>query len=430
MMADKPKLRQRATSGPKGVSQPKNSLPESKETAKRTKELTPKGTVILTEEEELPEIKELCITTKPPKNMAILHIFTDGKNKYNIWGVNSYKKLEKKRQPENKPHLSLAVPINGKDDAKNIKNNMKEFSDLNSPLTKWIMSLRDKFGENLCLVIVDYTNFEIPWEMLELTPFKAQSPPQYIGALITTVRWRNINNDSVDSCDPFLVLDPKHEYSYGIAVAYVLEELQVEKEIKALTDLRAEIYHSRQYEMKHFHTYLHSDNADHSFVYISSHGFFGNSPDEIAIGSQKDKEQQLKLNDLVKHPLNPGRKSQGIVFINACHSAREVSDPVQCHSYRKNFIELFLRQGVRGVIGTLGAVNNDVASDFACELIQEFSQSSDLPVAALLKKLRSKAVENLGDEPTSEQLKFFINTFMYVYYGNPMTVLRLTPSGK
>ncbi len=93
------------------------------------------------------------------------------------------------------------------------------------------------------------------------------------------------------------------------------------------------------------------------------------------------------------------------------------------------FIELFLAKGARGVIGTLGAVGDSHAANFAHDLIQESLRSPNLSVAALLRKLRLRVVENLPEQPTTQDLLPFIYTFMYVYYGNPMTVLRLTPPG-
>ncbi|MBX9254572.1 CHAT domain-containing protein [Desmonostoc muscorum CCALA 125] len=437
-MADKPKsLIQRAIASPKLSSRTKELSFETSETAAKPTPTTPsipKGTEIATER-ELPEAKKLYITMKLPQNVAILHISEYGENKYSVWGGHLYKKLDR-TDPENKPDLSLGRPITRREDADGIKEKIEEFSDLNAPLRKWLKYLRKKFCEDLCLIIVDHTNFEIPWEMLELSPYKEESKYQYIGALITTVRWRKVNNDNDDCDDPYLVLQFKEDECCGEAVAYLLDtELEVGQESEILRNLGATKFPSSRKTIKDFHNHLHSNNADHSFVYMSCHGILGKSPDEIILGSQRDQQQQLKLRELRERPLNPGRISQGIVFMNTCHSAREVIDPVLRHSYRKNFIELFLRQGARGVIGTLGAVNNEVAADFACELIKECLQSSPLPVAALLKKLRLKAVEKLYLDGATEKEKgflllSFINTFMYVYYGSPMTVLRLTRQGE
>jgi hypothetical protein len=426
MMADKPKsLIQRAIASPKVSSQSKELPFEALQTAQptQTTPLIPKDIEIATEQ-EFPKAEELYITTKLPANVAILHISQDGENKYNVWGGHVDQELPRTK-PENKPSLSLGKQVTEKIYPDEIKKRMNNFSHVNHKLRKWIKELRNEFGEHLCLVIADYTDFEIPWEMLELSP--KESPHEYIGALITTVRWREVIVK--DDC---LVLEFKEDNCSGKAVAYLLDtELNgVGLELESLTELQATIYQSSQHNIQEFHTHLQRNDANCSFVYISCHGTFQNSPEEMALGSASDKQQQLKLQALRKYPLKLVQNSQGIVFINACHSAREQIDPVICHSYRMGFIELFLAKGARGVIGTLGAVGDIYAAEFACKLIKESSQVSPLSVAALLKKLRSKAVENLDPEPTLEQLLCLIYTFMYVYYGNPMTVLRLTPPGE
>ncbi|MDF5711350.1 MAG: CHAT domain-containing protein [Nostoc sp. S4] len=429
MMAEKPKsLIQRAIASPKVSSRTKELPFEASEAVKPTPSTLsiPKDTEIPTEQ-ELPEAKKLYITRKLPPNVAILHIYPDGQDEYCVWGGHVYEKLDP-TEPQKKPFLSLGEQVTQRVYPDEIKRRMKDFSYVNLELRKWIKHLRNKFGEHLCLVISDYTDFEIPWEMLELSPY--QSPNQYIGALITTVRWRKVISVVKDD---YLELEFKVDECIGKTVAYLLDtELEgARDELETLTKLQATIYQSSEDNSIHkFHTYLQCDYADHSFVYISCHGTFKNNPKEMTLGSEFKNNQQLNLETLKELPLNLVQKSQGIVFLNACHSAREQVDPVIRHSYRMGFVELFLAQGARGVIGTLAAVGDIYAAEFACELIKESLTSPQLSVAAILKKLRSKAVENLGNNPTEKQLLSLIYRFMYVYYGNPMTVLRLKRRGE
>ncbi|BAZ52104.1 hypothetical protein NIES4103_47630 [Nostoc sp. NIES-4103] len=422
-MPDKPKsATQKAASVPKGVRQSKNSLPESSNRVERTKQSIPEGTEI-PKEEIKPPPNELYITKTPPRNVAILHIYESENDCYSVWGGHVENGLPTTK-PEKKPPLSLGKQVEGKLDFKLIKDRMKSLSKVNIELRIWLKELKSKFND-LRLVIADHTDLEIPWEMLELSPEKL--PHQYVGALIPTVRWRKV----ISINDDYPILEFKADECCGKAVAYLLEELgKLQLEIATLEKLQAKIYLSSQHSIKEFHTHLRRNDTDYSFVYMSCHGFFKNSPEEMALGSNSNTEEQLTLQVLGDKPPNLIQKSQGIVFLNACHSARDQVDPATRSSYRRGFIEFFLGQGARGVIGTLAAVDNTVATKFACELIEESLNSPNLSVAEVLKKLRFKAVENLGDEPTPEQLKFFINTFMYVYYGNPMTVLRLARQGE
>jgi len=414
-------LTQRAITSPTSLNRTKQLPFEAAETA------TPKPTEVqdvetVTQETLLPP-NELYITTKLPKEVAILHIYENGADEYSVWGGNALKILPQ-TEPNPSPHLSLGKLVQKGEVPESIQDAMSVFSHINVAIRKWLKELKLHVGEQLCLVITDYTDFEIPWEMLELSPY--ESPNEYLGALITTVRWRQIIRG-----DDYVVLELKADECCGNAVAYVLDsELDgVGPELDILEQLQAVIYRSKKHKIKEFQTHLQRNDAGYGFVYISCHGTFRSDLREFALGSDSDEQQQLKLLALRKCQLNLVKNSQGIVFINACHSGREQAHSSVPHSYRMGFIELFLAKGARGVIGTLGAVGDTHAANFARDLIQESLRSPNLSIATLLRKLRLRVVENLPKQPTTEDLLPFIYTFMYVYYGNPMTVLRLIPPG-
>jgi CHAT domain len=425
MVGQKRSLTQSAITSPSGLSRTKKLPLETKETATPTQTILalPEDVEEATEETVFPP-NELYITLKLPQEVAILHIYENGTNEYSVWGGNAIDALPQ-TQPNKPPNLSLGKLVQQGELPENIQDDMSYFSHINLEIRKWLKRLRSKLGEKLCLIIVDHTDFEIPWEMLELSPY--DSPNEYLGALITTVRWRQIIKD-----DEYMVLEFKADQCCGKAVAYVLDtELKgIGPELEILERLQAVVYRSSQHNIREFQTHLQRNDDICSFVYIACHGTFKNNLKEIALGSLSNHQQQLKLMALYRCQLHLVQQSQGIVFINACHSAREQAHSSIPHSYRLGFIELFLRQGARGVIGTLGAVGDSHAAIFARELIEESLHFPNLSVAALLKKLRLKVVKNLPDEPTTKDLLPLIYTFMYVYYGNPMTVLRLSSSGE
>jgi hypothetical protein len=427
MMADKSKLSitQRAISSPTSLSRTKQLPFEASEAAapKQTALPLPEEVETATEEKLFPP-NQLYITMKLPQEVAILHIYQNGADEYSVWGGNAVTVL-KQTKPNKPPNLSLGKLVQKGELPENIQDDMSFFSHVNLEIRKWLKLLRRKFGEQLCLVIADHTDFEIPWEMVELSPY--ESPNEYLGALIATVRWRQIIRG--DDC---LVLEFKAEECCGNAVAYVLDtELKgVGPELDILEKLQAVIYRSSKHNIKAFQAHLQRNDLGCGFVYISCHGTFSSNLREISLGSDSNEQQQLKLMALRKCQLNLVKNSQGIVFINACHSGREQAHSSIPHSYRMGFIELFLAKGARGVIGTLGAVGDSHAANFAHALIEESLRSPNLSVAALLRKLRLRVVENLPEQPTTQDLLPFIYTFMYVYYGNPMTVLRLIPPGE
>jgi hypothetical protein len=374
----------------------------------------------VTEAEIFPYSK-VYITEKPPKGTAILYIQKEGDNCFRLIGGNA-EFLLPVTEPQQNPNLSLGELVKGAEgylEPKDIRYDVNFFSnEINRDILNWLNKLRKKHNRNLCLIIVDQTNFEIPWEMLELSPDGSSS--EYLGALITTVRWRQIKKGDG------LMLDIKSDECFGSAVAYTNhKELNLAVELSILKRLNATTFD----DITKFQNHLEKDDMEYGLIYIAGHGTFGKNHRELSIGSLKDTKQRLKLSDLNACTLKLLEKSAGIVFINACHSARHQSHSSIPSNYQIGFVELFLKKGARGVIGTLGVVGDKYAAEIARYLMQACMDSPSLSVAALLRDIRAKVVADLAKEPTQDNLLAFIYTFMYVYYGNPMTVLRLTPSG-
>lgn len=424
MMADRSKrsLTQRAITSPTGLSRTKQLPFETSKVVAPTDTAPPLPEDIETAtEEKLFPPNELYINMKLSQEVAILHVYQNGADECSVWGGNVVTALPLTK-PKQRPPLSLGKLVEEQQLPAKIKGDMNFFSFVNPEIRKWVKALRRKFGEQLCLVIADHTNFEIPWEMLELSPEEA--PNEYLGALVTTVRWQK-----VISGDDYLMLNPKPDECCGNAIAYVLDtELQV-SELSILEQLNAVIYRSSEHDITTFQGHLQRNDSDCGLIYISCHGEFRVNLFEIWIGSDTNQQQRLRYWNLRNSQLNLLKNSQGIVFINACHSGRHQAHPYIPDSYQMGFVELFLKKGARGVICTLGAVGNLYGAAFARELIEESLRSPHLSVAALLRELRLRVVQNLPEQPTIQDLLPFIYTFMYVYYGNPMTVLRLTPPG-
>jgi CHAT domain len=294
---------------------------------------------------------------------------------------------------------------------------MSEFSHSNPEVCRWLKVLHEQANEQFYLIIADYTDAEIPWEMLEL------SFNEYLGAVVTTVRWQHILQDH-QNC----FMEVKSEECCGKVLAYVnREELgSATLECSVLETLQSLIHQ----DIREFQNHLKQELANFGLVYLACHGVFGQDIRSFAFGSKSDRTQQIKFMELRRHTLMLLQASPSIVFINACHSGRLQMDKKYVRDrYRRGFAELFLGKGARGVIGTLGEVNDEFAAQFARNLLEETLQSPHLPVATILKKIRAKVVSHLPDQPTTEDLLPFIYTFMYVYYGNPMTVLRLNQRG-
>lgn len=423
-------LTQRAITLPKSsVRTPQPPVEAGQATAQTTHDLpedVERGT------EEKFSIKKLNITENPPPEVALLHISKDDedkkypKDKYFVLAGNNDIELHRFQSKELRD-LSLGDLVIEQVEPKDILYNMDEFLRCNKKLHTW---LKNKLSQNhskpLCLVIADYTDFEIPWEMLNLS--LNWESPQYLGAMMTTVRWKKVINDNNEE----LKLKVDVDESSGNVVAYVLNDQpnDVDKTIRFLgKKLQAKIYLSIENKIKDFPSHLQQSDFRCGLVYIYAHGTSSQRLHEITLYTDdNNREQPLKLSDLYQCSLNLIKSSRSIVFINACHSARQQAS--QC--YCVGFVKEFLAKGAQGVIGTLGPVGRTYAAEFAHELIEESwqsqSQSRNLSVAELLRDLRSKRIKKFL-EPDQKDWISLIYTFMYVYYGNPKTVLRLTPPG-
>ncbi|PZO41149.1 MAG: hypothetical protein DCF19_10450 [Pseudanabaena frigida] len=387
----------------------------------------------VTEAEIFPHSK-VYITEKYPNEVAILYVQVEGDNSFKLMGGNAEIKLDVTK-PFMNPNISIGNSVageNGRLEPNDIRVDINYFSGElernNIEILDWLNKLYEKHDRNLCLIIVDQTSYEIPWEMLELLPSKAGT--KYLGALVTTVRWRQVQKNGKNG--DFLTLDMKSDNKSdkctGRLIAYANKELNLKIEQSIFEQLSVTPYN----DITKFQNHLQEeDDKEYGLIYIAAHGKFGEGHQNISFGSLNDTKQQLKLSDLYFCDLKLLEKSSGIVFINTCHSARQKphSRISSSSNYQIGFVELFLRKGARGVIGTLGAVGNEYAAKIAENLIQPCIGSSSLSVATLLRNIRFQVAADLANKDTEANRAAFIYTFMYVYYGNPMTVLRLTPSG-
>ncbi|BAZ21097.1 hypothetical protein NIES4073_19750 [Kalymmatonema gypsitolerans NIES-4073] len=370
------------------------------------------------------------VTKKLSPEVAILHIYAFGSDKYRVLAEIDGKSLH--TQPEEQPNISLGKLVQDRERLAEIAG-IIGFCSFRKPqirqLLDWLIDLRKKLehtGQHLYLLIADHTDFEIPWEMLKL------SENEHLGTAITTARWQYICSDEKAEGRENLLLDVKPDACQGSIMSYVNRKLKAEAidlELNILNKLNAQDYR----DIKIFLETLKQNQYDLALIFIACHGDFGNDVFDMAL-KEDDKTRLLGLMQLYNWKLNLLKKSQSIVFINACHSGRLRKDDkyIRRQDYRTGFATYFLEQGAKGVIGTLGEVDNMCAAKIARNLIEQCHDekcNNNLSVAELLQRIRAQAVQRVNSEDTPEAWKAFIYTFMYVYYGNPMTVLRLSPLG-
>lgn len=371
---------------------------------------------------------QLDITKKLPAEVAILHIYACGSEKYRVLGkIDKFQELS--TEPEEPPDLSLGKLVTSNKLPADIRGIIHFCSFRKLQVRKvldWLIKLHNAFEQidkQFYLIIADHTDFEIPWEMLKLAQNK------HLGAVIATTRWQYICPDEGSDGNQNLLLEVKPDKCYGNVMSYINRKLNaeaIEIELSILRQLNALDFD----DIDKFLKSLCENQPDFGLIFISCHGYFGEDVLEIKLAEDKGK-RLVGLMELYNWELNLLRYSQAIVFINACHSGRLRQDKkyTRNRDYRTGFATFFLEKGAQGVIGTLGTVGNMCAAKIARSLIEECQSNSNLSVAELLRRARAQAVEKLLNDDTQEARDTFLYTFMYVYYGNPMTVLRLTPSG-
>lgn len=354
------------------------------------------------------------LAQKRPLHTAIIHIENAGSTgqlRLTCWGYHANRTLT--TAPFTPPNVSLADFIEAQADPLTVLGKLRTFSSDNPDLelNKWINLLRFRLGNELQVVIIDHTDSEIPWEMLEL------EDGVYLGAIVPVARWLPI-----PYYDEYIQIQVKAEDRIGRVMAYLdREELHTTVEEQMLNHFDTRF----QPDAQQLQTQLEQSLEDIGLIYLGCHGIFAtDSMNQAAYGSWHNPGNRLiplQLELLRFHEtLRP------LLFVNACHSARVTRDGWSLHGLPI----AMLKRIASGYIGTLGPVNSTHASQIAAYILQAIRDTATgaQPVE-LLRQLRATAAHHLRNNLASRENQLrFIYTFMYIYYGNPLTQLRLLPA--
>lgn len=365
-----------------------------------------------------------------PHNVAVLTVEPDEtdhdrwtfrlQGRSSIEGVNGFGRTEPIAQPA-VVLADLAQDVNSAGaKPSQILGIMRGFSKENRRLPLWVNKLRAAIGDDLHLIIYDFTGFEIPWELLTL-PAGESGTETYLGVAVSTARWQPIIGDAAWEDLPMQVT--QEELAGRIAAFVDEQELKSScMEIQVLAELHATV----ENRLKELASRLTRSEAGFGLVYLACHGQPALSPLDYALGSLAETGDRLVLGPLQAKRLLFFERSRAIVFINACHSGRVGIDNKYVRSkYLRGFPEVFLSNGAVGVIGTTGFVNDAFATEMAQWFLRSLSATEE-PVSKLLRQWREKVLRDLPAECSEEDYVALLNACMYVYYGNPQSRLRVT----
>ncbi|WP_242909523.1 CHAT domain-containing protein [Actinomadura terrae] len=315
---------------------------------------------------------------------------------------------------------SLITPEEGGESPSETWKRLRSWSiHLNERLHGWLAAIRRAHGADLRLIILDLTDYDLPWELLWLT-----EPPEqgWMGALVTVTR-------STTAVERRRLAEPPPETCKGDVAAYINKEMRADRRL--LDHLSARIWDDSLDGL-----FLHLDQPGDpvALVYIACHGEYPSAEPSGAKIRLRDGPADwdvVTVRDIDARTFRRISSSRSVVFLNACHSGRQAFDPELDDATLRGFAEVFLRSGASGFIGTLGAVGMRAGHEAGRDLVAHVMRPGNAPIATALRDYRRRIAATAPepsrgtDTETARRLFPFFYAFMYVYYGYPDTVLEL-----
>lgn len=366
-----------------------------------------------------------AIDRAPPPEVALLHILADGQGIKVQGHEGTTVRLEATSTRPRQALIEKDLPPKRVDTYLDL---LKQDPAIQK-LVQWVKQLRAAHPEGVCLVIQEHTSTGIPWEMLKV----ARS---YLGALVTTVRWEDFVATGEDTSKT-LTFDEAR--CGGGVVSYVVprvtEDSSITPEEKAAVERNLQMLlrgDPRFREIKALRKALCKEQGGVGLVYLLCHGLFVDDFPDSFLGSLSDEKERLTYEDLRVPTMRLLQRSAPVVFLDACSVGRmKDDDPNLTHGLRYGFPQLFLGHGARAVIGALARVDVAYAVRLAKDLVELSRNHPERSLPELLRQLREQAaaeLEHALEEDPDDKACWarWYYTFLYVYYGYPMTRLAVT----
>lgn len=366
---------------------------------------------------------QVALGASLPERTAILHVEIE-KTSFRLTGSSSFNKPRRIVSFEPPPDVKLADFVEEKVHPKTVRDTMRDFSaHLPHRLQSWLSKLEEKYDNQLHLIIVDHTASDFPWEMIEL------QDNRYLGAMWIVVRWI-----PVSFYGEVRNLHISEEKYSGRVVAY-LEHEELTKTAQGQQALAQEYEALNKLSTQYHETAeilvgaLEKLTQGVGLVYLGCHGIFTYGEiHKSLIGTLHNPSGQVPHVAFDSIPKIP-EEIRPIFFVNACHSARLTRNALGIFGLP----DILLSRIARGYIGTLGPVGSKHAANIAKHILDAASVEDGAQIAEVLRQLRAKAVNRLvhiSENATLDDWLMLLYSFMYIYYGNPLTQLQLPPIEK
>ena len=364
----------------------------------------------------------LPLSAVPPEHVRFLHVMANGSDELAFVAFN-------KRQDTRAltPMPRPALPMDGRaakdgteTDALHYLRSLRHIvQDLGvndaGGLPSWLDQVLKAHRERACIIIVDQSGSEIPWEMLKL------KGNRYLGASAVVARWTEAQYYGVQ-----VDLGLEEAAYVGRVAAYVHPEdaAHVGRHCPTLFKLVSSCCDTPQ-DLENSLFPLQGAPPV-GLVYLSSGGLlqYGDETEAAATLLELYPPSVFVRFDNAEGGIDP----RPVFFANAPHSGRVFS----VRGATTGLAKAALSQIAAGYIGTLGPVDRAFAARQGEDFLASAATTSGVRPAERLRDWRAKAADRLAagglaGQELEQATREFYYAFMYVYYGNPQACLRVAP---
>ena len=367
---------------------------------------------------QISKILRLAADAEPPDGAAILHVSRLDENRLRLVGwtgkrVNSSLNLDSQSftlpDPQEYPTGEAYVRA--------ISKQVHEFSGGEvGAVADWFEKVLKLYREDSCIIIVDQSGTQVPWEMFRL------EGGTFLGARALVVRWAEAQYRN----QPIMM--PSGELKFEGRVCSFIHPVDAELLANTSAEFKKLIsnYNTTPEELER-ELYCCAEHDPVGLVYLCYGGILlygdeGRALENLGFPAPYDESVQVRL-DLAVDKLNP----RPIFFANAPYTGRLLVS--ERHLY--GLAKALLTQLAASYIGLLAPIDRRYAEQFAQELLAAALSEEGVKLAELLRKSRAEAVARLSDpkltkEEWARARLELIYPFMYVHYGNPHDWLKLT----
>jgi hypothetical protein len=358
----------------------------------------------------------LAVDAPPPVRTAFLHILPEGEDNHLAFsGFSDPAGRVLRTPPIPRPRLPAGPP----DPAAYLdalENRVYDFGQNDGAgVTAWLEEVLRRQGPDACVVLVDYVDSGLPWEMLRLGP-------EYLGVQARVVRFAEVQHET-----QVVALRFGDAVAAGRVVAYLHPRTAApdpdDPEWSVLGVARCEALDQVQYWLPGA-----GETDVVGLVYLGSGEilFYGDGDEDHArslVGAPGEAPSQVRFNALPAPP-----DPRPVFFTDAPFSARMP----RSRNRACGLAAAVLSRVAAAYVGTMGPVDRGFAARVATRLWRQAAEPGGVQPAALLREVRADAAARLrqpGLNPpermrAARELQY---AFMYVYYGNPRTCLQITP---